>query len=169
MMNTYIKIGKIIDTRALRGEVKVYPYTNAVDSFDNIQDVFVDFNSDKEELILEYAKPYKNIMVMKFKGVDDINSVLKYKGEYVYIKNKEMSKLLDEDEYFVEDLKGLLVKDENGNILGKVLDVRVGNVQDLVVVESSNEEWYIPYVDEFILDVDIDNNTMLVKLIDGMR
>ncbi len=164
----YVKIGKIIDTRALKGEVKVYPYTNAVDSFDNVDEIYVIENGAHKKLEVEKARPYKNIMLLKFVGIDHINDVLQYKGEYIYLKEDDMDKLLDEGEYFVEDLKGLSVLNEAGENVGLIKDVRTGAVQDVLVIEDNEKEWFLPYVDAFVLDVDIDEGVMKVKLIEGM-
>ncbi len=165
---SYVKIGKIIDTRALKGEVKVYPYTNAVDSFDNVEDVYVLENGVYIQLEVERTRPYKNIMLLKFVGIDHINDVLKYKGEYIYLKEDDMDKLLEEGEYFVEDLKGLSVVSESGEILGAIKDVRTGAVQDVLVIENDDKEWFLPYVDEFVLDVNLAESKMTVRPIEGM-
>ncbi len=168
MDNNFVKIGKIIDTRALKGEVKVYPYTNAVDSFDNIEDVYLLIGEKKVQLTIEKSSPYKNIMLLKFKGIDHINDVLQYKGEFIYLKKSDMDRLLNEGEYFVEDLKGLTVLDEKNENQGVIIDVRTGSIQDVLVIEKDNKEWFLPYVDEFVLDIDIDNSIIRVKLIEGL-
>ncbi len=168
MEKNYIKIGKIIDTRALKGEVKVYPYTNAIESFDNVEQVIIKEKSADVILEVEKARPYKNIMVLKFKGIDDINDVLKYKGEYIYLSVDEMDNLLEEGEFFVKDLIGLDVVKETGEKIGVVDDLRTGKSQDLLTINSNGKIWFLPYVDQFVVAVDIEQGFITVKLIEGL-
>ncbi len=168
--NELYQVGAITQTHGIKGEVKVFPLTDDVSRFKGMKDLILD--AGKEQLTLEVtsARPQKNLVILKFKGIDDINQVEKYKGCGLYV-TKENRVACEEDEYFIADLIGMSVIDvENADsTLGKLKDVITTAANDVYVVElSSGGEALIPAIKECIVNIDFDSNRMEVKLLPGL-
>jgi len=159
-----INIGKIINVVGLKGEVKVYSYSNSKERYENLKSIYVE--SDKYEI--EKVRFNKEIVVLKFLNINDRTSAEELKGKDLFINESELAKLPD-DEYYVRDMIGITVIEADGNILGTLKDVIQNKAQDLYEVEMADGKTaLIPAVEEFILDIDIENKQMVVKLIDGL-
>ena len=145
----YIEIGKIVNTHGLKGELKIESWS----SFDEIR----------------YAKGHKGFPLVSFEGLQDINLVEKYKFHIVYIDKDERDEL-EEDEFYSDELLDLDVLDDDSNKIGTVIAVEFTNgAQDnLRVRTSGGKEFLVPYVDEFILDVNLDDNYIQIHLMDGL-
>lgn len=163
-MSDSICIGKVVNTHSLKGDLKVQVYSNNIDRFENLDIVYFD-KELKNFYEIERVKYHKNNVLLKLKGFDDINDVEKFKNNFIYIDKYEQGIELEEDEYYIEDLIGMQVFDENKGNIGKITDVIQREYQDLLEV---NKSIYIPYVDEFIMVVDLENKIVKVKLIEGM-
>ena len=156
----YFEIGKIINTHGLKGELKIFPMTDDIKRFDLLKSVFV---NDLEYKINKVFY-YKNLVYIKFAGVNNIDQAEKLKGEIIKIP-ESMALPLDKNEYYISDLYDLKVYNEN-EFLGNITDIISTGKHDVYVI---NKKIFIPAVKEFILDINIKNKTMHVKLIDGMR
>ena len=124
-----------------------------------------DFN---EEFKINNSKIHKGNYIILLDGYNNINDVLKFKGKSIYISSDDLIELDDNDEYYVMDLIGIEVINQNDEVIGKVTDVLEYDVNDVYVVKNDNTERLIPAVAGFIIDIDVDNNIMKVKLIEGM-
>ncbi len=161
-----IKVGKIVGTHGLKGELKVRG-NDAVAS-----DVLVKGN----QIVVEHAgqqitftiltkRVHKTNHLVSFDGFQDINAVEKYIGSIVYSKKEDVK--LDEDEYLVSDIVGCKIY--NGTeYIGDVIDVIDNGRHDILVVDVAGKKVMIPYVDAFIVEDDVDNNCIKVSLIEGM-
>ena len=130
----YFEIGQIVNTQGLKGEVKVNPFTDDIKRFDKLKKIYVQTNSDKKLLEIQTVRYNKNIVIIKFKGLDRIEHVEQYKGKYIFID--ENDKLdLPEDTYFISDLIGItVINNSNNQELGKITRIlregeRVANPQ----------------------------------------
>ena len=135
MKQEYFEVGQIVNTFGIKGFVKVNPLTDDVKRFEELESVFVVKNKELIEMKIEEIKYHKNMVLIKFKGIEDINMAEKYKGCYIKIK-RENAKKLPEDTYFIADLIGLPVYDESGNLLGKVDDIYNNKSHDIYVVKD---------------------------------
>lgn len=167
-MKDKIRVGQIVNTQGLRGEVRIYPLTDRKERFEELDCLYLE---DETNMELEIEKVrYKNkLVILKFKDLDSINDVEKLKNKYIAI-DKEKIKELPEDTYYIFDLVGLEVIEEDNTYIGKLIDVIQNPTQDLYVVqhEDSKKKIFIPAVKEFIKEIDIDKNIIKVKLIEGM-
>ena len=77
----YYQVGAITQTHGVRGEVKVFPMTDDINRFKNMKDLILDTGKEKITLQVTSVRPQKNLVILKFKGYDNINDVEKYKGE----------------------------------------------------------------------------------------
>ncbi len=169
-MGNKIKIGKIVNTQGLRGELKIYPLTDYIERFEEIDYVYLE-GEQNIKLIIEAIRFKKNLIIVKFRDLNNIDAVEKYKDKSIFIDEKQLRELPD-DSYYIFDLIGIEVYDENNNYIGILKDVIQNAAQDTYVIENNNDEqaknFMIPAVREFIKNIDIENKKMIVKLIEGM-
>ena len=168
MKQEYFEIGQIVNTFGIKGFVKVNPFTDDMQRFEELHEVFVVKNKEMLKMQIEEIKYQKNVVLIKFKGIEDINMAEKYKGCYIKIKREDARKL-PKDTYFIADLIGLTVYDENGNVLGKVDDIYNNKVHDIYVVKDDlGKQILLPSTKEVIKQINVDENRIVVHLIDGL-
>ena len=168
MKQEYFEIGQIVNTFGIKGFVKVNPFTDDMQRFGELNYVFVVKNKELLKMQIEEVKYHKNVVLVKFKGIEDINMAEQYKGCYIRIKREDARKL-PKDTYFIADLIGVSVFDENDNFLGKVNDIYNNKVHDIYVIKDDlGKQILLPSTKEVIKDVDVENNKIVVHLIDGL-
>ncbi len=168
MKQEYFEIGQIVNTFGIKGFVKVKPFTDDLERFEELKSVFVVKNKELIEKQIEEVKYHKNLVLIKFKGIEDLNMAEKLKGCYIKINRKDARKL-PEDTYFIADLIGVKVYDEDGNLLGKVDDIYNNKVHDIYVIKDDlGKQILLPSTKEVIKDIDIDNDKIVVHLINGL-
>lgn len=162
----YTIIGKIINTHGIKGDLKIYPLTDSLDRFFDLEKIYI--GNSKEEVIIKEVKTHKGFALLRFENLENINDVLKYKEEFIYID--EVNKIkLQENHYFISDLIGCRVLLKDGKEIGILIEVLQGGANDVYVVLSpEKKEFLIPAVTEFIKTVDIDNNLIIIDPIEGM-
>lgn len=167
-MNKELRVGVIVKTHGIRGEVKVYPTTDSPERFDEIEKVKVKQGKRIHEFRIEKARYQKNLVILKFKGIDDINDVEQYKGAELWIDREDGAEL-KEGEYYIADIIGMKVISEDGTELGSIRDVLETGANDVYIVErSGKKDLLIPAIKECILDVNIEDNIMTIHLMDGL-
>lgn len=167
-MEGKLQVGIISSTHGLKGEVKVFPTTDDVNRFKKLKKVTLD--TGKEELTLEIqgVKFFKQFAILKFKGIDDINDIEKYKGKPLLIDRKQAVPL-KKNEYFIADLIDLEVFLEDDSRFGVLTDVMQTGANDVYVVTMDDgKEVLLPAIKDCIKDVDIENRTMTIHLMDGL-
>lgn len=163
------QVGAITQTHGIKGEVKVFPMTDDVSRFQHMKGLILDAGKERRILEVVSARPQKNMVICKFKGIDDINEAEKYKGCGLYV-TKENRVPCKEDEYFIADLIGMRAVDESGCALGEIADVLATGANDVYIIRSGEgEEILLPAISECVLDVDISGRTMTVHLLPGLR
>lgn len=167
-MEDLLQVGIITKTHGLRGEVKVFPTTDDVHRFKKLKEVILDTGREKITLEIEGVRFLKNLVILKFKGIDNINDIERNTGKSLYVTRENAVKL-GKDEYFIADLIGIDVFDEEGRRLGVLKDVIETGANDVYSIELENsQELLLPAIKQCILDVDIDNKKMKVHVLDGL-
>ncbi len=167
-MEERLQVGIISSTHGVKGEVKVFPTTDDVKRFKKLKAVMLDTGKEMVDLEIEGVKFFKQFAILKFKGIDSLNDVEKYKGKSLWV-NREHAVRLRKDEYFVVDLIGIAVVDELGEPVGVLTDVIETGANDVYVVDMGEEkEVLLPAIKECILGVDIENKKMTVHMMDGL-
>lgn len=163
-----IKIGKIVNAVALRGEVKVYHYTDYKERFEEIEEILVEHKGKYQPYRIESVRYQKNTAIIKLKGVNDRNAAETLKERDIYITENELREL-PEDTFYVKDLIGCSVLNiENGKEIGKITDVLQNSAQDIYQIElASGKEALIPVVAEFVKEVNIAEKYVKIQLIPG--
>jgi 16S rRNA processing protein RimM len=182
-LKDYLRVGVLTSTHGIKGEMNVFPTTDDLERYKSLDRVFLDMNSGKgsldikratddnknlKELHVEGVKFFKGMAILKFTGIDRIEDVEKYKGMDLLVAREDAVSLA-EGEHFIGDIIGLDVYGEDGAKLGKASDMLETAANNVLVVKTeAKKEILIPYVPEFIKDVDTENNRMTVHIIPGM-
>ena len=167
-MEDRLQVGVITSTHGVRGEVKVFPTTDDPARFKRLKEVILD--TGKEELVLEIesVKFFKQFVILKFKGFDNINDIEKYKGKDLLV-HREDAVALEENENYVADLIDLKVVTDDGQVLGYLTEVMETGANDVYVVETEDgRELLLPAIRDCILDVDLDEEVMTVHILPGL-
>lgn len=168
-MEDLLQVGVITTTHGVRGEVKVFPTTDDSARFKELKKVLLDTGKGTLELEIAGVKFFKNLVILKFKGIDDINEVEKYKKCGLYVA-REDAVALDENEYFIADLIGLKVWSDEDEELGELTDVLQTGANDVYVVrQEDGEELLLPAIRECVKEVDLKKGKILVHLLKGLR
>ena len=166
-MEDLLKVGVITTTHGIRGEVKVYPTTDA-DRFLDLEYVLLDTGREKRKLEIENVKYFKNLVILKFRGIDNINDIERYKRCPLLVERKDAVEL-EADEYFIADMIGIEVVTEDDKPFGTLKDVMETGANDVYVIDTDEHgEVLVPAIRECILDVDIENQKMKIHLMDGL-
>lgn len=167
-MEDLLQAGVITTTHGIRGEVKVFPTTDDVHRFEDLDSVLLDTGREYMELEIENVKYFKQYAILKFKGIDNINDIEKYKGRSLYV-TRDQAIPLEENEYYIADLIGLDIYLENGEKFGVLKDVMETGANDVYIVETEEgKEVLIPAIHECVLDIDVEENRMEIHLMDGL-
>lgn len=154
-----IPVGRIVGAFGIRGQVKVEPLTDFAERFDKGRTLYL----DGEPLEIKSTQFHKNQFLLGFAEVPDATAAERLQWKTLEADDMELE--LEEDEYLTRDLIGLMVLTEEGRPLGKVDDVLPYPAQDVIVVGNI----MIPAVKEFVKEVDLENKTIVVKLLEGME
>ena len=159
-----IMIGKIVNVVGLKGEVKVYNYSYSDEIYRTTEAVYVG-----DDLVgIENVRLQKNMVILKLAGISDRDGAEAVRGKELFITESDLPEL-PEGQYYIRDLIGMTVKEENGEILGKVSDVLQNTAQDIFEVENADgRKILIPKVDQFVLEIDKAAGEIRVRLIEGM-
>lgn len=158
-----IKVGKIINTHGIKGEVKIQP--SGIETFN--RDISYYIGDNFTEVKITNCKIHNGIFIVKIEDFDNINEVMKFKSNEIFIDSKDLVDL-EEDEFYIKDLIGLSVIDQFGNDIGKLEEVLQYEANDVYEIKTQNSLISIPAVDEFILEVNIEERYLRVKIIEGM-
>ncbi|NLZ82039.1 MAG: ribosome maturation factor RimM, partial [Clostridiales bacterium] len=167
-MNDYLRVGVISSTHGISGEVKVYPTTDDANRFKDLKEVILDTGKTNITLEVEHVKFFKQMVILKFKGIDNINDIEKYRGKDLLV-TRENAVELDEDEYFISDIIESEVLDEEGTKLGVLAEVLSTGANDVFVVNTNeSKEILIPYIKDCVLDINLEEKKIIVHLLDGL-
>ena len=156
-----VYVGEIVNTHGIKGELRI------VSDFKYKDKVFFEGNKlylgkRKQKVIIDSYRKHKNYDMVKFNDIDNINDAIIFKGDEVFIKRED----LDIEGYVDEDIIGLKVYDDN-KLIGKVTSI-IKNKQEILVVKNRSKNYLIPFVDEFIKNIDLDKKILNINVIEGL-
>ena len=167
-MEQLLQVGVITQTHGIRGEVKVFPTTDDAGRFRELKEVVLDTGKEMLHMEIEHVKIFKQFVIVKFRGIDNINEVERFRRCSLLVA-RENAVPLEEVEYYIADMIGLEVETEDGEKFGVLKDVIETGANDVYVVDSiSHGEVLIPAIKDCILHVDIEAGKMTVHLMDGL-
>lgn len=153
-----IAVAEIVGTHGIKGNLKIKSLSDNEKRFENGSKLFI----DDKELTLESSFDQKNLKIIKFKEYNDINEVIKFVSKDIYIDEKDLGDL-EEDEYYIYKLIGLDVYD-NGQKVGEVLDVISGVYpNDVYIIKTDKDEIYLPAIKATIKKIDLENGLIEVE------
>ena len=167
-MENLLRVGVITSTHGVRGEVKVFPTTDDMNRFKKLKTVILDTGKEHKTLNIESVKFFKNMVILKFKGFENINDVEMWRQKDLLITRDQAVKL-SPDENFIVDLIGLTVMTDEGEKLGVMKDVLQTGANDVYIVKMADgKEVLLPAIKDCILNVDLEKGEMLVHVLDGL-
>ena len=168
MKKEKLEVGQIVNTFGIKGFVKVYPYVDDISRFDNLKKVYIKSKKIDKELPIEEVIYHKNMVLIKFKGIETVEEAEKLKNAYVEIDRADAIPL-EEGQYFIADLLGLDVYLDTGEKLGVLEDIYNTGSSDIYVVKNElGKQFLLPYIDDVIKQIDIDEGKITVHIIEGL-
>jgi len=164
----YMAVGHIVGVHALRGEIKLEPYTDFPERF--VPGELFWMGEELAKMELASVRSHKNVLLLRFVGIEDRSAAERLRGQWLFIEETEAVSL-EEGSYWIHDLLGMQVTDTSGNLLGRVVEVLSTGANDVYVVrpaDSERQELLLPAIPEVILAVDLATRTMRVQLLDGL-
>ena len=160
-MREFLAVGQIINTHGIKGEVKVYPLTDDAKRFRKLETVYIDGIQRK----ISWCKIQPDTVILKIEGIETPEEAYKYKDKYIEIKRENAVKL-ENDRYFVADIIGSRVIDENNKELGNVFDVIVTGSNDVYWVKGK-EEVLVPALKSVIIKMDMEKKLITIKPVES--
>lgn len=167
-MEDILQIGALTKTHGIHGEVKVFPMTDDLSRFKKLKDALIDTGKEMLPVECEGAKFFKQFAILKFKGFDTPEAIEKYCGKGLFVTRQNAVKL-KKDEYFICDIIGLDVYDEEEKKIGKVTDVIQTGANDVYeILLDDGRDFLLPAIKECVLDINMDEKTMKIHILEGL-
>ena len=159
-----ILIGKVVNAVGIKGELKVYNYSDSDEIYRNTPLIYLEDKLYK----IQNVRVQKGMIILKLKGIDDRNEAELVKGKELFVTDADLPEL-EEGVFYVRDLISMNVITENGEKIGEVNDVIQNTAQDIFEVRTQDDKLVlIPKVDQFVINIDRDTRTVTVRLIEGI-
>ena len=166
MRKEFLECGEIVTTHGIKGELKVYPWSDTPDFLKEFSVVYTD--EGKTSWKIASCRAQKNMTLLKLKGIDTIEQAVTLRGKTLYIRRSDAK--LEEGDYFIQELIGLTVKDEqSGKVYGKLTDVSQTGANDVYhITDDQGQEWLIPAIPQVVKGVDLDKEEMEISPLPGL-
>ena len=163
-----LEIGQIVNTFGIKGMVKVIPFTDDIKRFDKLEKVYIEKNKSKKEYKIKEVKYHKNMVLIKFEGIDKIEQAEELRNSYLTISRDSVEEL-EEGRYYIVDLLGLNVYTDEQVLLGTLEDIFNTGSNDIYVVRSKEgKQILLPAIEDVIKQVDLENKKIIVHLLPGL-
>ena len=167
-MEDLFKIGVVTTAHGIKGELKVFPTTDDPKRYKKLKEVIVNSKHKTETLKVQGVKFFKQFVILKLEGIDDMDTAYLYRNAELCVTRDNAVKC-EEDEYFIADLIGIKVYDEDNNIIGEVTDVIQTGANDVYEIKREDDSLvYIPAIKECVLSVDIPSGRMNIHVMEGL-
>ena len=148
-MSDRLLVGKIANTQGLKGHLKIFPYTTDKEEFDDFNYLMIEKEGD-QKFEISSIRYQKNMVIILFKGLSNINEVEKYKNKEVYFLREDLGDMA-EDTFMYSEVVGYEVIDEGHGVVGTIKSVNGGTAHDLIIVEKEDGSTFmIPSVKAFV-------------------
>jgi 16S rRNA processing protein RimM len=167
-----VLIGRITGVHGLQGSLKADSYSETLDLYKKGEKLLIHIPGGASEprekwLTVQSVSPYKKKILLRFDEIVDINTAEKFIGADIFIP-RENFPALDEGEYYWVDIIGLSVFREDGTHVGKVVSIFPTGSNDVYVVKHNNTEILLPALETVIIDIDMQNGKMIVRIPEGL-
>ena len=165
MKQEFLEVGKITSTHGIMGEMRVQPWADSPDFLCRFQTLYV--GPTHWPIKVERARPHKNMVILKLEGITDVPGAVAMRNQVLYVARKDVN--LPEGHFFLADLTDLEVRDgDTGKVLGRIAEVLTLPANNVYVVRGGERELLIPAVPDFVLETNVDEGYMTVRLIEGI-
>lgn len=163
-----LRVGVFSNTHGIRGEIKVFPTTDDPKRFEELKSVYFDTREGLKKYTIAQVRYFKQMVILRFKEIQNINDIEKYKGCDLLI-SREDAVPLEEDEYFICDIIGAEVVTEEGEVFGTLKEVMTTGANDVYVVMTENhKEVLLPVIPDCVKEIDIENKRVVVHIMEGL-
>lgn len=167
-MEDFFQVGIITSAHGLKGEVKVFPTTDDVKRFKHLKEVMIETGKEQITAEVEGVKFFKQFVILKFRGIDNIDDVQKYHKCALLVPRKDAVRL-GRDEYFIADLIGLRVCDEDGSETGILREVLETGANDVYIIDlKDGRELLLPAIKQCVLEVNVEEGFIRIHILDGL-
>ncbi|MCI8463551.1 MAG: 16S rRNA processing protein RimM [Lachnospiraceae bacterium] len=167
-MEDFFQVGIVTSPHGVRGEMKVFPTTDDARRFKRLKEVIADTGKERITLEIEGVKFFKNLVIIKFRGIDSCDEAEKYRKTSLLV-SRENAVRLSRDEYFIADLIGLTVQNEEGSEIGVLKDVMETGANDVYVIElHDGRELLLPAIRQCVLQVDVKAGFIRIHILEGL-
>lgn len=156
-----ILVGAVTRAQGLKGALRVVPYLTDTDAYKGLERVVLHLEDRREEHDVRGCRRQGKVVVLELEGIDDRTDAEAYAGAQIYVHRSQLRDLA-EDEFYKEDVLGLLVKTEAGQTLGEVVGFIDTGSNDVLVISGHDEEHLIPLLSSVIKTVDLEARTITV-------
>lgn len=160
----YFRCGKILTTHGIKGDVKVQVFSD-FNRFEKGKRIFIKHQDEYVPVVVQSASDFGKYLLVHFNGLDDCNAVKKYHLDDLFILAEDRKEELSEDEFYYSDLIGLPVYSQDGITRGIVKEVKELPQCDYLYIHYNNKNYYVPFLNEFILEV---SDKIVVKELEGL-
>ena len=168
-MNNFISIAKVLNFHGINGELKL-GYTKGKEAqIQDIKEVYFLIDGNYIPCKVSNVRLHKQFAIMKLKEFNNINEILKFKGENLYVPRSVVESNLEEDEYLIDDLIGSEVFNQNEEKIGTVNSVEENAAGSLLSIATNNKKnCLIPFINQFVTKVDTKNKIIVINEIEGL-
>ncbi len=165
-MKQFLETGKITGTHGLKGEVRVQSWADSPEFMTQFRELYLDRGAKKIEITA--ARVHKNMLIMKIRGIDSMDEADKLREKVLYISRDDVE--LDEGTYFIQDLIGLnVLDDDTGERIGRLDDVSETGANDVYHIRTDDGRVYlIPAVPDVVRDISVDDGVMRIFKMKGL-
>ncbi|WP_068983173.1 MULTISPECIES: ribosome maturation factor RimM [Lysinibacillus] len=168
----WFNVGRIVNTHGIRGEVRVLSTTDFEEERFVVGNKLAAFKKDDKKptwVTIESMRRHKNFILLTFEGMHNINLVEPFKEGMLKVTSDQMSDdLLAENEYFFHEIIGCSVVSEEGETIGAVIDILQTGANDVWVVKGAKKEHYIPYIEDIVKEIDVDEKKIVIHVMEGL-
>lgn len=167
-MTKYLEIGQIVNTFGIKGMVKVKPFTDNIERFDNLEKIYIKNKSGQTEYKIQEVKYHKNMVLIKFEGIENPEQADLLRNSYLIV-DRETEEPLEAGRYYIVDMIGLDVFTDDNEYLGKLEDIYNTGSNDIYVVKNElGKQVLLPAIEDVIKNIDMDSKKVIVHLIPGL-
>lgn len=167
-MQEFLEIGQIVNTFGIKGMLKIKPFTDDITRFDRLKKVYVETNKVKKEYEIEELKYHKDMVLIKFKGIDKVEEAEILRNSYLKVNRKDEPKL-EEGTYYIVDLIGLDVYSDEGKLLGKLNDIFNYGSSDIYEVKNElGKQLLLPAISDVIKEINLQERKIVVHILEGL-
>ncbi|MFJ7735255.1 ribosome maturation factor RimM [Lysinibacillus sp. NPDC097287] len=169
----WFNVGRIVNTHGVRGEVRILSTTDFEEQRFAVGNKLAAFKKDDKKptwVTIESVRRHKNFILLTFEGMHNINLVEPFKEGMLKVTKDQMEDdLLEENEYFYHDIIGCSVVSEEGETIGEIKDILETGANDVWVVKGTKgKEHYIPYIEDVVKDINIDEKVITIHVMEGL-